>query len=239
MNYAGILAGGKGSRMGVTERPKQFMHLGPDAKPIIAHTVEAFLAVPEIDRIIIATPAAWLEYTQVLMAENFAPEQVARIDVIEGGAERSDSLECICAHIERAYGLSESDILVSHDAVRPFVTGRIIAENVAAANKGVCTDTVVAATDTIVVSAGGARIDEIPPRSQFYQGQTPQSFPIVAYRRAFAGLSAEQRAGLTDACKVFLLAGEPVELIAGEYDNIKITTVADLAVAEAILSRNA
>ena len=239
MNYAGILAGGKGSRMGVTERPKQFMHLGPDAKPIIAHTVEAFLAVPEIDRIIIATPAAWLEYTQVLMAENFAPEQVARIDIIEGGAERSDSLECICAHIEPTYGLSESDILVSHDAVRPFVTGRIIAENVAAANKGVCADTVVAATDTIVVSAGGAHIDEIPPRSQFYQGQTPQSFPIMAYSRAFAGLSAEQRAGLTDACKVFLLAGQPVELIAGEYDNIKITTVADLAVAEAILSRRA
>ena len=223
--------------MGATERPKQFLHLGAVGTPIIVHTVRAFLQAPGIDRIVVAAPAAWLEYTQVLMAENFTAEQAARIDCIAGGTLRSDTIECICAHIERTYGLSEQDILVSHDAVRPFVTQRIIAENIALAEQGFCTDTVVAAVDTIVVSEDGAEASEIPSRSQFYQGQTPQSFPIVQYRQAFAALSAEQQTALTDACKVYLTNNLPVKLVMGEYSNMKITTVSDLSVAEELMAR--
>ncbi|ACV22482.1 IspD/TarI family cytidylyltransferase [Slackia heliotrinireducens] len=236
MNYAGILAGGKGTRMGITERPKQFLRLGAEEKPIIIYTIEAFLTCKDIDRIIIATPLAWVEYTEVLVYENFDEESCSRITVIQGGKERSDSLDNICTYIEDTWGLTDDDILVSHDAVRPFVTQRIIEENVRFAREVGCVDTVVPSTDTIVVSVEGKTIDEIPPRSQFYQGQTPQSFSIKEYLEAYNALTDEQKAILTDACKVYLFNNKPVHLVMGEYSNIKITTPYDIHVAESILS---
>ena len=236
MNYAGILAGGKGTRMGITERPKQFLRMGADGKPIIIHTLEVFLACDDINAIIIACPQAWLEYTKVLVAENCTPQEQGRIHVITGGKERFDSLACICNFIDATFGLTDDDILVSHDAVRPFVTQRILQENIKYAAEYGCVDTVVPATDTIVVSEGGETIDSIPPRSQFYQGQTPQSFRINEYRAAFDALTDDQKEILTDACKVYLLNDKPVYLVMGEYSNIKITTPHDLNVGESILS---
>lgn len=235
MNYAGILAGGSGKRMGVTTRPKQFLRLGSEGKPIIIHTLEVFLASPEIERVVVASPQAWLEYTEVLVRENFNDDLADRVHVIAGGAERSDSLENICAFIESEFGLNDDDILVSHDAVRPFLTQRIISENIEYTKKVGCVDTVVPATDTIVVSKGGELIDAIPPRDQYFQGQTPQSFYIKEYREAFASLTDEQKAVLTDACKVYIFCGKPVHLVMGEYSNIKITTPHDIHVAMNIL----
>lgn len=236
MNYAGILAGGKGTRMGATERPKQFLRMGANDAPILIHTLRAFLACEDISAIVIACPQAWLEYTKVLVAENCTPQEQGRIHVITGGKERFDSLANICNFIEATFGINDDDILVSHDAVRPFVTDRIIAENIKYAAEYGCVDTVVPATDTIVVSEGGQQIDAIPPRSQFYQGQTPQSFRIAEYREAFEALTDEQKSILTDACKVYLLNDKPVFLVLGEYFNIKITTLHDLSVGESILA---
>ena len=98
-----------------------------------------------------------------------------------------------------------------------------------------CVDTVVAATDTIVVSEDGETIDSIPPRNQFFQGQTPQSFFIREYRAAFDALTDDQKAILTDACKVYVFHNKPVQLVMGEYSNIKITTPHDINVATSIL----
>lgn len=235
MNYAGILAGGRGTRFGATERPKQFMRMGSSSTPLIIYTIKSFLACPSIDRIIIASPADWLEYTRVLIAENCTSEQTTRIHVIEGGSERSSSLENICMFIEREFGLANDDTLVSHDAVRPFVTQRIIEENIEKTRAAGCVDTVVPATDTIVVSSDGTNIDSIPPRAEYYQGQTPQSFFIKEYLSLYRALSDEQRESLTDACKVYLLQGRPVQLVMGEYYNIKITTPHDVHVATKIL----
>lgn len=238
MNFGAILAGGSGTRMGAdADLPKQFLPLGSAAKPILIHTVEAFINSGVIHRVVIAVPAEWVDYTQDLISTHIAPDYAETVDVIEGGSDRAGSLECICLHIMSAYGAADGDIVVSHDAVRPFVTTRIIKENIALAEQGACVDTVVPATDTIVMSADGVQIDDIPPRSHFFQGQTPQSFPLVEYIQIYEALSAEQRSVLTDACKVYLMAGKPVLLVTGEYDNIKVTTKADLAVAEAILAR--
>ena len=235
MNYAGILAGGLGTRFGATERPKQFLRLGSASKPVIIYTVETFLACSAIDRIVIATPADWLEYTRVLVAENCDEAALGRIHVIEGGSTRSSSLENICTFIEGEFGISQEDILVSHDAVRPFVSQRVIEENIRKAREAGCVDTVVPATDTIVVSVDAEYIDSIPPRSEYYQGQTPQSFFINEYLHLYRGLDEEQRNSLTDACKVYLMHGKPVALVMGEYDNIKITTPHDVHVAAKIL----
>ncbi len=234
MNYAGILASGKGERMGKS-RPKQFLCLGDDDTPIIIRTLNEFVLAPQIDKIVIAASADWIEFVQELIASNFTQQDAARIFVIEGGKERFDSLNNICKFIESSWGLAEDDILVSHDAVRPFVTQRIISENIEAAHAHGCVDTVVPATDTIVVSEDAEKISNIPLRSNYYQGQTPQSFQIKAYNKAFDALSDEQKSQLTDACKVFLFSDLPVHLVMGEYSNIKITTPHDIYVARAII----
>ena len=138
-------------------------------------------------------------------------------------------------YIEENYGLDEDTIMVTHDAVRPFVTHRIIEENIEKAQQGVICDTVIPATDTIVESRDGAVISAIPDRRFYYQGQTPQSFRAEAFKRLYQELTDEEREILTDAAKVFVMKGEKVTLVQGETFNIKVTYPYDLQLAETLL----
>lgn len=129
----------------------------------------------------------------------------------------------------------DASIIVTHDAVRPFVSLRIIEDNIAAALAHGACDTVVPATDTIVESLDGELISSIPNRSVLYQGQTPQSFNMRELRETLESLTPEESAILTDACKAFVLRGKKVALVRGDVSNIKITYPQDLRVAEAML----
>ena len=239
MNYGGILAGGVGARMGSTEKPKQYLELGLDGIPTIIYTLRTFVNCKNIDSTIIASHKDWIKYTNELIYTYFNSDQAKKIHVIEGGAERFESLGNICSFIDDTFGLKDNDILVSHDAVRPFLTEKIIDANIDAMKTYSCCDTVVPSTDTIVISEGGTEIDNIPLRKNYYQGQTPQTFRIKDYRDAFARLSEEQKCILTDACKVFTLNNIPVKLVIGAYDNMKITTSSDISVANAVLKDRA
>ena len=157
------------------------------------------------------------------------------IDVIEGGATRNDTIMNAISHIEKLYGMDEETIIVTHDSVRPFVTHRILEENIRYAKETGACDTVIPATDTIVESADHEVISNIPDRSRMYQGQTPQSFKAWKLRSVFEALTSEEKQILTDACKILVLKGEKVHLVQGEVSNIKITYPHDLRVAEAIL----
>ena len=131
--------------------------------------------------------------------------------------------------------VDDSSIIVTHDAVRPFVSHRIIEENIQAAiDCGAC-DTVVPATDTIVQSADGKVISSIPDRSQLYQGQTPQSFKLLELKALMESLSPDEEAVLTDACKIYTLRGKAVALVRGDVSNMKITYPQDLRVATALM----
>mgnify|MGYP002708953467 CR=1 FL=1 len=99
-------------------------------------------------------------------------------------------------------------------------------------------NTVIPATDTIVESADNKQITSIPNRSKMYQGQTPQSFRAKKLRDVYMALTEEEKAILTDACKILVLKGEPVYLVEGEVFNIKITYPHDLRVAESLLGGN-
>ena len=239
MNYGGILAGGIGARMGNVEKPKQFLEIGADKIPTIIYTLRTFVHSKNIDCTIIAAHADWIEYTAKLINKHFDANQAKKIHVIEGGAERFESLSNICKFIDDTFGLKEHDILISHDAVRPFLTEEIINANIDAMKTYSCCDTVVPSTDTIVVSEDGIEIGLIPVRKNYYQGQTPQTFRIKDYQKAFAALNEEQRNALTDACKVFTLNKIDVKLVMGAYDNMKITTSSDIDVANAILKSKA
>lgn len=230
--YAAILAGGSGTRMGNPDKPKQFWDLG--GRPVIAHTVEKFCLVDAIDEVIVLAPETWVNQTRDIVERFLAPFG-AHIAVVAGGDTRNDTIMNAIAHIESAHGLNADDIIVTHDAVRPFVSLRIIEENIDTARAVGACDTVVPATDTIVQSAGGELIDSIPDRSEFFQGQTPQSFNAARLKELFAKLGDDQKALLTDACKIFVLAGERVALVRGDEINMKLTYAGDMRIARALM----
>lgn len=239
MKYAEILAGGKGTRMGNTRLPKQFLNLGNE--PIIIQTIEKFLMNMQFDGIVVVVSIDWVEYTMDLLKKYFSIDDMARIYLVQGGSDRSETLINGLKFIESEFGLTEDDIVVTHDAVRPFVSQRIIEENIENALKYGAVDTVIPSIDTIVKSnIGRVDIEEIPNRNIMFQGQTPQSFNIKLLLDAYDELTEDEKLILTDAAKVVLLSdnGVAVKLVTGEQQNFKITTSFDLKLAEALINKS-
>ena len=140
-----------------------------------------------------------------------------------------------CRFIKEKYGLKKDDIIITHDAVRPFINQRIIEDSIKVGKKNSAVDTVIPATDTIIKSEDGKLISDIPDRSTLYYGQTPQTFNIIELMKLYESLTLDEKNILTDACKIFVLKGKPVKMIEGETFNIKITTVFDLKLADSIV----
>lgn len=233
MIFAVILAGGTGSRMGSTDMPKQFLEI--KGKPILNHTVEKFLPNPKFEKIIVLSPKAWLGHTREIIRKYTGKSD--KIVVIEGGATRNETIMNAIRYIDGQYGLDDDTVIVTHDSVRPFLTHRIIEENIEAAQKYGACDTVIPATDTIV-EGNGTAITAIPDRRKMYQGQTPQSFKAKLLRDAYDSLSAEEKDILTDAAKILVMKGKEVRLVQGETFNIKITYPYDLKIARSLLDED-
>ena len=230
--YAAILAGGSGTRMGNPDKPKQFWDMA--GRPVVAHTIEKFCLVDGFEKIIVLPPPVWVSQT-IDIVNRFLKPFVDRIAVVAGGAERNDTIMNAISFIESEHGLQDDDIIVTHDAVRPFVSLRIIEENIAAAYEFGACDTVIPATDTIVYSEDGTCITSIPDRSKCYQGQTPQSFNARRLKELFEDMAADDKAQLTDACKILVLKGDSVALVRGDAANMKITYASDMRIARAMM----
>jgi len=232
MLFGIILAGGTGSRMNMGNFPKQFMTLGD--RPIIIHSLDKFTSYEKFDVIYLGIHPDWVEYAKEL-TDKFAYEYKDKIIIVPGGSDRNSSLFNVIEDICARFGEDEKHIIITHDAVRPFVDHRMIEEGIAAAEKyGACA-TVIPATDTIVISQNGQEIDSMPDRKTMYQEQTPQSFNMMKLRRLYYSLSDEERSRLTDACGIFTYKGEYVHMVMGDTTNIKITKATDLRIAEVFL----
>lgn len=232
MIYAGILAGGTGTRMGISNMPKQFLDLGN--KPIMIHTIEKFLLEPEIEKIVVGVHEDWISHAEDLVEEYISTFK-DRIIIVAGGSDRNTTIENIIKAIDDYKELTDEDIVITHDSVRPFITLRIIKDNIRLAKECDAVDTVVEAVDTIVESTNGEYITNIPNRAHYYQGQTPQSFRCKDFLSLYNSLTSEEKQILTDACKIFVIKGKEVALAKGEYSNLKITTVTDLKIAKSML----
>lgn len=232
MVFGLILAGGIGSRMGSAEKPKQYLTIG--GKPILIHTVEKFLLHDSFEKLIVLCPAQWMSHTKQLI-QKYCGEDSDRLLVLEGGTTRNETIMNAISYIEKEYGLDDDTLVVTHDSVRPFLTYRIIEENIKYGKKYGAVDTVIPATDTIVESVGGDVISSVPDRKTMYQGQTPQTFNAKKLKELYYSLTEEEKEILTDASKIFVIKGEKVYLVKGEVFNTKITYPYDLRVAEALL----
>ena len=232
MIYAEVLAGGSGKRFGDNDLPKQYQMLG--TRPIIIHTLEQFIISPEVKAVVVCTPEAWIDYTTDII-DKYIPDS-SKVIVTAGGSTRNESVMAGCRCIEQTFGLNADDVVITHDAVRPFVTQRIISDNIAAIKTADAVDTCIPATDTIVESVQDKIIAGIPNREFLYAGQTPQTFRISDLMHLYEELTAEEKDILTDACKIFVMKGKKVKIVPGETFNLKITTVFDLKLANAILT---
>ncbi len=226
MVYAAVLAGGNGLRMGGS-LPKQFLEIA--GKPIIIRSIEAFLQSGSVDKIFVAVSADFFNYTSELVAEYLGE---ADISVIVGGKNRNETLLNVLHGIS---DINDDDIILTHDAVRPFIDKRIIDENISAAREFGACNTVVPAVDTILRSSDGKFIESVPVRSEIFHAQTPQSFNAEKLLSLYEKLTDDEMETFTDSCSVFLSAGERVFLVTGDRNNIKLTYPEDMKRAENII----
>ncbi len=210
-----ILMGGTGVRFG-SDIPKQFHLL--DGKKIYLHTLEAFIQSQLFDSIVLVSHPDWLD----IVKEETAGYLVI---VTEGGKTRQQSsyLGLLACPLGTEY-------VVIHDALRPFVSRDILARNVEQVQIVGAVDTCSPATDTIVHSCDGIMISNIPPRKEYFQGQTPQSF---AYALILKAHQETEQKNASDDCSLVLEAGHSVAIVLGNERNMKITTEWDLILASA------
>ncbi len=235
-----IPAAGLGTRMaaapakGRESAPsKQFTELG--GTPILVHTLRRFAKSPEVTEILVALRKAEIAAFRARL-EKEAPEIVATKTVLlEGGEHRQQSV----ANALAAVSASADGIVLVHDAVRPFVTEEMIHEVIAAANKYGAAIAGVPAVDTVKQverTADGALIRATIPRERIVMAQTPQGFRYSVLKRAFDEATADGFVG-TDEASLVERSGHPVAVVMGSARNIKITTPADLELAEFFLKR--
>lgn len=228
--YGVILAGGSGTRMN-SPTPKQFLSLG--GVPIFIHSVRTLLSEPQIAELWIGSNGDWLELCKQQIAEYCGDDP--RIHICEGGADREGTLLNTLAAIREHNEIGVDDVVLIHDAVRPFATRRIIRDVIHELMFCDVCNTVVPVNDTIVQSADGTLISGMPKRSELFAGQSPQGFRIMALLDAFERLDAQTRKQLTETTMVCFKSGLPIHIVRGEFFNFKITTPYDLEVAESIL----
>lgn len=220
--YAIIVAGGSGSRMKASV-PKQFLPLGN--KPILVHTIEKFLQIRDLS-IILALPADAIAYWQKNCILYFS--DLSRLSVVEGGKTRFQSVKNALFSIEENVGL-----VAVHDGVRPFVTTEIIEKSFELALQNSSAVVCVDSKDSVRLldESGNKAID----RKNVKLIQTPQTFDLGMLKLAY---EVEDNNIFTDDASVVEHFGKTINLMEGDYKNIKITSPEDMEIAEIFLKNS-
>ena len=221
-----VLGGGIGNRFGATV-PKQLLSLS--GKTLVEHCVTAFSAAPGVDEVLLVMPADYADE-----AAKLAGDQVRA--VIPGGVTRSDSVRNALAYLGARHPAETTGVLL-HDAARPLVSQRIIADCITALRTNDAVGTAIPTSDTIVIAEDGV-MSHVPPRETLYRCQTPQCFRLSVIAKAHELAASDPAFVPTDDCGVVLryLPDVPVHIVQGSERNIKVTYPHDLLVAEALLS---
>jgi len=220
-----VPAAGRGLRMGGSV-PKQYLSIG--GEPLIVQSLRVLQAAPMVDQIILAVPSADIEYCQheIVLRHRFT--KVTK--VVAGGAERQDSVRHALAEVP-----SDIDIVLIHDAVRPFVTQRMIEEVVAASWKEGAAIIALPMRDTVKQVRTDRMIERTVDRTPLWLAQTPQAFRRDWIETAHRNAHAEGVRATDDAFLVEWL-GYSVAVVEGSGENIKVTRPEDLVIGEAILA---
>ena len=217
-----VAAAGLGTRMGTTH-PKQFIPIA--GKPVLAHTLEAFERCPIIQKVCLVVRDQEVTRVQSLVTDYSLAKVTA---VIPGGEVRQDSV------YNGLLAIDGVEIVVVHDGVRPLVLPESIAATVEAARDGGAATLATKVSETVKVVHQELVLRTID-RGPLWMAQTPQAFRYALLRDAHERARAAGVVGTDDAMLVERL-GHQVRIVQGPVDNLKISTAADLALAEAILA---
>ncbi|HLB91307.1 MAG TPA: 2-C-methyl-D-erythritol 4-phosphate cytidylyltransferase [Terriglobales bacterium] len=207
---------------------KQFQQL--DGVPILIHTLRKFAAAPAVDEIIIALRKDEMADFRTHFEKPYPEILTKRLRLVEGGEHRQNSV----ANALALASAEPDDIILVHDAVRPFVTQEIIANVIDAAQRHGSAIAGWPAVDTVKQverTADGALIKATIPRASLVMAQTPQGFRYDILKKAFDDAAADGFVG-TDEASLVERAGLPVVVVMGSPRNLKITTPADMELAE-------
>lgn len=211
---------GAGRRFGA-EKPKQYVEIA--GKPTLAHTLALFDSMPECAGIVVAT-----DNRSRIRETLFGHPLHKSLHIVDGGTERQDSV----ANTLTECGPDDTIVLI-HDAARPCLAVSDVRAVVKAVQIFGAAILATRARDTIKIGAGGAVCRTID-RDTIWLAQTPQGATAGAWRQAFAKAAEDGFYG-TDDSQLLERIGKPVALVPGNPLNLKITTAADLLLAEAIL----
>ena len=221
-----LAAGGIGARLGAGQ-PKQFLEL--DGRSMLELSLAVLATHPDVDEVVVALPAAHLDPLPACLTRGW-PRPVR---VVAGGARRQDSV----AQAFAAVALT-SEVVLVHDAARPFASAGLVRRMIAAARASGAAIPAVAATDTVKLGRaadGGIVVAATVPRQDVYLAQTPQAFTRDVLAAALAeGARADVA---TDEAGLVERLGGQVAIVDGEPANVKITTPEDLAAARARATR--
>jgi 2-C-methyl-D-erythritol 4-phosphate cytidylyltransferase len=221
MNAASILAGGTGERMRGLDMPKQYYsHSG---RPLIAYCLRTFEECDEISGIVIVADKAWRSFVRDLIRS----EGITKFwDFADPGKARQESVYSGLLMLEDR--MSEDDIAVIHDAVRPMTTGTLIRECIAEASRRDGATPVLRVSDTVYMSKDGHSVHSLLNREELYVGQTPEAYRFGKYMVAHGTLTNEELARVRGSSEIAFASGMDICLFPGDENNFKITTVADL-----------
>jgi len=210
-----LAAGGRGLRLGHAQ-PKQLLEIA--GRPILERSVSLLQEHPDVDEVIVALPEELVENPPAYLLNTTKP-----LRVVKGGARRQDSVAAAFRLVS-----DRADVVVVHDAARPFATSGLLTKTIAAAAESGAALAALEARDTVKKVADGV-VSATLDRHTIFLAQTPQAFRRDVLRDALA-VSGDA----TDEAALAERAGNPVRIVAGEASNIKVTTPEDLVIAEAI-----
>ena len=219
-----IVSAGKGHRF-LKEKKKQFYLLGD--RPILAHTLDKFENCPLIHSILLVVGQEDMDYCLKEIIEKYGYRKISQL--IPGGRQRQDSVKNGIDLLPK-----ETEIVVIHDGVRPFVTKEMIEESIRSAVKCQAVATAMPVKETVKMVQRDGIVLQTLDRDSLWQIQTPQTFQVNVIKEAYHKATADGFIGTDDASLVEHL-GVKVHILPGAYSNIKITTLEDLMLANLIL----
>jgi 2-C-methyl-D-erythritol 4-phosphate cytidylyltransferase len=219
--WALVAAAGSGERLGI-DRPKAFAALG--GRPLLAESIDRLDRSELVDAIVVAAPPGW-EEPSILLAEELAASKV--VACVTGGATRAESVAAALSEVPE-----EALVVLVHDAARPLLDYAVLERLFGPLGEGFDGAVpVLPVPDTLKRVRAGA-VEETVAREGLVAAQTPQAFLAPTLRDAFGA----EHAGATDCASLVERAGGRVAVVDGDPRLLKVTTAADLAIVEALLS---
>lgn len=217
MNIAVLLAGGIGERA-ACEVPKQFVKV--NNKPLIVYTLEKFEQSKEIDRICVVCIKEWIS-----ALEEYAREfGIQKLDTICAGGKTG--LESLKEGLD-VLNCEKDDLILIHDAVRPFVDDAIIRDNIAVAKKHDVAMTAVDCVETLVYMEEDGYAEKMIPRDYLQRIQTPQTFKYSILEEIYQQINLEKMSE-PSIFALYMRLGNPIYCSRGNDKNIKITYPEDI-----------